>query len=280
MTETTLSEPSIQPQALDHSHVWANRVDRDQMRRDIAHQLFEKRRFYEELLYVSYGCGARRILEAGAGTALDSFYLAERSGAEHHAFDIADTAIELGKRIGEFFTEPVTLYKDDALATRFEGGSFDMIFHQGLLEHFEDPTDLLTENLRLLRPGGFLVVDVPQRFSLYTLMKRRKMERGDWPWGWEREYTARQMKELTRGRPMELVRLSAWGYDHYSGLVRWPWLKLQRRNPWRDTTLFKALDRAHSTWIEPIWESSWRILERIAGPYFMMNVTGIYRRIR
>jgi len=59
----------------------------------------------------------------------------------------------------------------DACRMPFREGAFDLVFHQGLMEHFRDPAPLLRENARVLKRGGHLLVDVPQRFHVYTLAK-------------------------------------------------------------------------------------------------------------
>lgn len=262
----------------DHTEVWLAPEDEEKLRRDIDHQLFCKEVFHQDLLQSIEGLDRPEVLEVGAGSSIDSHWLAANSGARVHALDSAWTSTRLARRVGRHFRRPVILHQGDALSTPFASGTFDMVFHQGLLEHFADPLPLLSENLRILKTGGILVVDVPQRYSLYTVLKHRKMRRGEWPWGWEREYTADEMRELTRGMPMELVRLSSWGYDFYSSLMRWPWEKFQRRNPLRNTSLFNSLDRIYHRACAPIWEGPWRLIERRFGPHFMMNVTGIYRR--
>lgn len=270
--------PSALPASPDHSALWAGRDELDRLSKDIAHQVFYKRPLYAEILRACRETCALKVLEVGAGSAIDSYSVALESGAEHHCVDLAETALALGKRISVLFPRAVSFHRGDALATDFEDASFDVVFHQGLLEHFDDPSPLLAENLRILRPGGILIVDVPQLYSLYTLLKRRQMKNGTWPWGWEREYTVAQMKDLVRGQPMELLRLSSWGYDFYTSLLRWPWVKFQRRNPWRNAPLTRALDRIHARIIEPVWEAAWGGLERRVGPHIMMNVTGVYRR--
>lgn len=278
MTSVTARKPAGPVSMPDHSALWVVPEDDDLLRRDIEHQLFVKARFHEELLQVMDETGAGRILEIGAGSTVDSCFLAARSGAEFHALDRAMTSARFARRVGREFPRAVHFHLGDAFSAPFADGSFDLVFHQGLLEHFEDPRPLLAENLRLLRPGGILVVDVPQLFSLYTLLKRRRMKRGDWPWGWEREYTAAQMRRLPQGLPMELVRLSSWGYDFYSSIPRHPWRKLRRLNPLRDRAAFRGLDRFYEGTLAPLWEAPWNWLEDRYGPHFMMNVTGIYRR--
>jgi ubiquinone/menaquinone biosynthesis C-methylase UbiE len=46
----------------------------------------------------------------------------------------------------------------DALHLQFEDGSFDLVSISNSLHHFEDPRAVLGETLRVLRPGGTLLV--------------------------------------------------------------------------------------------------------------------------
>jgi SAM-dependent methyltransferase len=264
----------------DHSAVWSVPEDDARLRKDIEHQLFEKAAFHRDLLRSMDEVHAQRVLEVGAGSTIDSCCLATRVSAEFHALDLVESSMHLARRVERQFpgAQPVRFHLGDAFDAPFEDGFFDVVFHQGLLEHFTDPVPLLRENLRVLREGGILLVDVPQRYSLYTLLKHRRMRRGEWPWGWEREYSAGEMRRLADGLPMELVRLSSWGYDFYTSIARWPREKLRRKNPLRDTRLCRALDTLGRRGFDPAWELPWRWLERRYGPHFMMNVTGIYRR--
>ncbi|MBT4291670.1 methyltransferase domain-containing protein, partial [bacterium] len=94
----------------------------------------------------------------------------------------------------------------DALAKPFAENSFDIVFHQGLLEHFRDPLPLLVEDLRVLKPGGHLVVDVPQTFHYYTVGKKILIAMGKWFAGWETQFTPAQLERVGVAAGGELVR--------------------------------------------------------------------------
>ena len=54
-------------------------------------------------------------------------------------------------------------HQADAADTGLPTAAYDCVYNIGLLEHFEDPTPVLAESLRLLAPGGLLfMVIIPE----------------------------------------------------------------------------------------------------------------------
>jgi SAM-dependent methyltransferase len=78
----------------------------------------------------------------------------------------------------------------------FRDEAFDIVFHQGLMEHFRDPSALLEENRRALVKGGIILVDVPQRYHIYTAVKHILIPLGKWFAGWETEYSVTSLEKL------------------------------------------------------------------------------------
>lgn len=143
----------------------------------------------------------KRVLEVGAGTGRDSLALA-RAGARVTTFDYSDESLRL---LSSIAGSEMDIVCGDALALPFADASFDIVFHQGLLEHFRQPLDLLRENHRALKPGGFLLVDVPQRYHYYTLMKHALMAANRWFAGWETEFSAGELSRLLRASGFEIT---------------------------------------------------------------------------
>jgi SAM-dependent methyltransferase len=149
----------------------------------------------------------KRILEIGAGTGRDSFPLAAE-GARVTQLDYSVHSLKILRNLAAQLTVPVEIIGGDTFRLPFRDGTFDVVFHQGLLEHFRKPAaeQLLRENIRVLRTGGVLLVDVPQRYHPYTLAKRILIATGKWFAGWERSFSIGELTVLLRHLGLEPVR--------------------------------------------------------------------------
>ncbi|UCF71731.1 MAG: class I SAM-dependent methyltransferase [candidate division WOR-3 bacterium] len=145
----------------------------------------------------------RKILEVGAGTGRDGLKMQELGG-NVFLLDYSEQSLRMIRTLANADTARMIL--GDAIDCPFRDGTFDVVFHQGLLEHFPVPGPLLRENNRVLKRGGFLIVDVPQTFHFYTLMKHLLMSFGVWFGGWERQFTLDSLRNLLTVMGFEPVR--------------------------------------------------------------------------
>lgn len=85
----------------------------------------------------------------------------------------------------------------------FEDGQFDLLSLFDVIEHVPDPTDLLKECIRVLKPGGFLLVNFPDFGSWPSIIMGRK-----WPFllGVHLHYYTRStLKRQLSKHPVELL---------------------------------------------------------------------------
>ena len=141
------------------------------------------------------------VLEVGAGTGRDTDKIASHK-AVAYALDYSEQSLTLMKRTVQ---HPVRIVCGDAFKLPFKNESFDVVFHQGLLEHFLNPGDMLDEHIRVLKKGGTLLVDVPQRYHYYTVLKHILIFFGKWFAGWETQFSVAQLRGLIEARGMEVV---------------------------------------------------------------------------
>lgn len=152
----------------------------------------------------------RRILEVGAGSGRDSIELARR-GALVTVIDYVPSSLDVVGRNAA--RAGVTLHRVCGDGTRmpFPEGAFDVVFHQGLMEHFRNPRPLLADNRRVLKPGGHVVIDVPQRWHIYTAGKKVLIALDRWFAGWETEYSIRELVRLVESEGFRVTsRFGDW----------------------------------------------------------------------
>ena len=114
-----------------------------------------------------------KILELGAGGSRILPYLERKLQYSTVGSDFSFVGCRLLQANYSLAGSPGRIICEDLFSSSLKPGSFDLIFSFGLIEHFDDTGAVLAEHLRLLRPGGALVVAVPNLLGVYGhLMKR------------------------------------------------------------------------------------------------------------
>jgi ubiquinone/menaquinone biosynthesis C-methylase UbiE len=178
-------------------------------KKDVGQVYSNEDRIVRQLLRV---CDLRgkRVLEVGAGTGRDSFPLIE-CGAEIVQLDYSVNSLQILKSLAEELHAQTKIVGGDTFQLPFRDETFDVVFHQGLLEHFRHPQAraLLKENIRVLKQGGLLLVDVPQRYHVYTVVKHVFIAIDKWFAGWERSFSTPELTKLLQS--LGLTTIHAYG---------------------------------------------------------------------
>jgi ubiquinone/menaquinone biosynthesis C-methylase UbiE len=159
----------------------------------------------------------KKIIEMGAGSGATSIKMSS-IGAALTCLDYSDQSLGLIEKNCKEATVDISLLKADVENLPIKDSCYDICFHQGLLEHFRNPLKQLKEQFRILKSGGLLLVDVPQLYSLYTIVKKYKMMRKIWFAGWETEYKHEQLKKLLLSVGFEYVQ--SYGRYHFRNIDR------------------------------------------------------------
>lgn len=188
-----------------------------QEKKKVVQQVYSNEdRILRQLLHVCDLQG-KRVLEVGAGTGRDSFALIEH-GAEIVQLDYSVNSLQILKGLSEELHVQTSIVGGDTFQLPFRDETFDVVFHQGLLEHFRHPQaeSLLKENIRVLKRGGYLLVDVPQRYHLYTILKHAQMALNIWFAGWERSFSTPELTRLLRSLGLSTVHAyGEWMYPSF-----------------------------------------------------------------
>jgi ubiquinone/menaquinone biosynthesis C-methylase UbiE len=180
----------------------------------ISRQTDRNQRWYRRMQTLA-GPNIARVLELGCGTAIDAYRLAEalpRAGVV--GIDNSPAGLALARSLRPHFGRPIDFVQGSIADIPFADETFDLVFSSGVLEHFRDAMPAMRESRRVTRRGGLVVVHVPQRYNLYALYSNVRQKMGKWPFGWERHYSAGQLRELGRRAGLEPIAVA--GTDFFS----------------------------------------------------------------
>ena len=183
---------------------------------DVANPYDLQRRLeivFDELLG-GHDLAGRTLLDAGCGTGWFSRRAAAR-GARVTALDIGLALLQQVRHK----VQPA-LVAADACALPFRDGAFDVVISSECIEHTLDPRRALGELGRVTRPGGLLVVTVPNqawRFSatIAALLKLRPYEGYEHWLGW------REVRGLLADFGLSIVEMR--GFHLMPPLLRASW---------------------------------------------------------
>ncbi len=150
-----------------------------------VHHLLQKLTIYDFVAPLVQRSRAGRILEVGCGLGIHSAllsHLADMSATELAApgsFVGADADVEDARRkvFGALGRGRIAFAYNDGRSIPFADGSFDLVFHNSVIEHVPDVLAFNREVRRVLRPGGvcICITGTPAlcwlRFALGSVVK-------------------------------------------------------------------------------------------------------------
>jgi len=113
------------------------------------------------------------FLEIGCAPGKLLAWVAEVLHAEVAGGDYSQRGLSLAQQLFQALNIDGDLRCEDMLATTFEPASFDLVFSAGVIEHFDDPREIVKRHVTLLKPGGKAVIMVPNYGGFYGRLQCR-----------------------------------------------------------------------------------------------------------
>jgi SAM-dependent methyltransferase len=110
--------------------------------------------------WAAQAAARRTVLDAGCGASYGCALLAEAGAIEVVGVDIAEAVLEA---VAPQMPEGVRLEAGDLRSLRYADGTFELVVCFEVIEHFEEPLVVLDELVRVLAPGGVLLISSPNR---------------------------------------------------------------------------------------------------------------------
>ncbi|MBC8427211.1 MAG: class I SAM-dependent methyltransferase [Deltaproteobacteria bacterium] len=261
----------------DYEKVWENWTQKEDLVATIGHHQKTRGRFLETLgNAISNLHKGGRIIELGCGTAIDIGILSEKFVEyDFYATDLSKNAAKLAARVSRKFQNRFNVFVSDIKNLPFTDNALDLIFSQGVMEHFKDPMPVFLEQVRALKPGGFLIVNVPQKYTGYTLFKHSRIKKGTWDLGWEQEFSYKQLRAI--GKDIDLTEIEVLGYSYWKSwkepafVLRDLMDKCCRFSPVGLRIILRLPQEAYNR--------MWECLEKKWGHFFMQNIVIVSKKM-
>lgn len=219
-----------------------------------AHSFLVRKQRVEELSEGLAGPGVR-VLDVGCGTGISAPFYIEK-GCAYRGVDIAEKMV--GQARARVRSERATFAAGDVEAgLGFPDGHYDLLIALGLLEYLDRLDAALDEMVRVVRPGGSLILTVPNRncvnyfatrclgpvVSRAAWLVKRLMRRPFEPHGvYHRRVRAKQLEAWLAARGCVKT-----GQAYYNlEVLAYP---LHRALPGLAHALKRRIERHHDTWM-------------------------------
>ncbi len=136
---------------------------------------------------------------------------ANRQGARTFGVDISRPTITQARAAFDSAKGVLHASVGDVRDLPFRDASFDAIYSMGTIEHFDETEHAVEEIARVLKPGGWAIVGVPNRYDpfLRPLFAAALQGVGMYGYGYEKSYSRRALKDMLEGAGLAVVAETA-----------------------------------------------------------------------
>jgi 2-polyprenyl-3-methyl-5-hydroxy-6-metoxy-1,4-benzoquinol methylase len=113
-----------------------------------------------------------KVVEIGFAPGKQLSYVAKKYGANVTGLDYSQRGIDTAKELFATIGIKADLRCEDVFNNTLPSDSYDVVYSAGVIEHFEDPTEIVWQHVRLLKKGGKAVILIPNYGGVYGRLQR------------------------------------------------------------------------------------------------------------
>lgn len=110
----------------------------------------------------------KKVLDGGCGTGEESIVMASLGAEEVVGIDLSDASLKRANEKKQYCSiDNVHFHKQSVLDIQYPDNTFDVVLSAGVIHHTPDPYGAFQELVRVLKPGGVLMLFVYNDYAHY-----------------------------------------------------------------------------------------------------------------
>lgn len=206
------------------------------------------------------------ILEIGGSPGRYLVYMYKNYGCKIHSLDYSIKGYEKTIENFNLLDIPVEVYNEDLFSDKLNLPLFDIVYSLGFIEHFYDLNLVIEKHLKFLKPGGILLVGVPNY-------------RGINKW-----FLKKLAPKLLSTHNLEAMNSSNWkSFEKefhlqtiFKGYIGG--FEPQNLNRWESRNFITFTLKAFVKILSILLHSNFRFLRKFNSEFFSAYLIGIYRK--
>lgn len=111
------------------------------------------------------------VLEIGCAPAKTLAWAAKKKKAKVTGLDYSKNGIEVSRWLFEQMRLNGNFLYEDIFQTTLTEKTFDVVISSGFIEHFDDPSEVIDIHIKLAKPGGVVLITIPNYGGWYGKMQ-------------------------------------------------------------------------------------------------------------
>ncbi len=142
-----------------------------QPRMKLPSKLVITTRNIQDLLGKNISAG-QKVLEIGFAPGKQLSYVASKYHANVTGLDYSSFGVETAKKLFDALNINAEVLCESIFETSLKDETFDVVYSIGVVEHFNDPTEIIRKHVRLTKKGGKAILAIPNYGGVYGKIQK------------------------------------------------------------------------------------------------------------
>lgn len=154
---------------------------------------------------LKYGKKSDKILDQGTGIGQYAFSAYKFGFKTVIGMDFSEKLIKTAKELNNDLKFKCKFVEGDIRNMPFKDKEFDILISGGIIEHVPETEKTVSELSRVLKNKGYLLIHVPHKISIFTILKKIQQFLGIWKLGYEKAFTIKELSKLFEKYQLEIL---------------------------------------------------------------------------